>query len=101
MLVDLRPKSTTGKAAEEALGKAGITVNKNMIPNDPEKPTITSGIRVGTPAITSRGMGPAEMATVAALMVEAIEHASDDAHLARIKGKVLELAKRFPLYGLP
>jgi glycine hydroxymethyltransferase len=101
MLVDLRPKQTTGKAAEEALGKAGITVNKNMIPNDPEKPTVTSGIRVGTPAITTRGMGPAEMATVAALMVEAIEHRDDDAHLARIKGKVLELAKRFPLYGLP
>lgn len=101
MLVDLRPKQTTGHAAEEALGKAGITVNKNMIPNDPEKPTVTSGIRIGTPAVSSRGMGPAEMAEVAALMVEAIDHAGDDARLARIKGKVLELAKRFPLYGLP
>ena len=101
MLVDLRPKKITGKAAEEALGKAGITVNKNMIPNDPEKPMVTSGVRVGTPAITTRGMGPKEMVEVAALFVEALDHAGDDAALARIKGKVHALAKRFPLYGLP
>ena len=101
MLVDLRPKKVTGKVAEEALGKAGITVNKNMIPNDPEKPMVTSGVRVGTPAVTTRGMGPAEMAEVATLFVEAIGNANDDAALARIKGKVHALAKRFPLYGLP
>jgi glycine hydroxymethyltransferase len=101
MLVDLRPKHITGKAAEEALGKAGITVNKNMIPNDPEKPTVASGVRVGTPAVTTRGMGPKEMGEIAGLFVEAISHAGDDAALARIKGRVLALAKRFPLYGRP
>ncbi len=101
MLVDLRPKKLTGKISEEALGKAGITVNKNMIPNDPEKPTVASGVRIGTPAITSRGMGPAQMPEVAALIGEALDHAGDDAALSRIKGKVLELCKQFPLYGLP
>ena len=72
MLVDLRPKKLTGKVAEEALGKAGITVNKNMIPWDPEKPMTTSGIRVGTPALTTRGMGVAEMKQVAALIGRAL-----------------------------
>ncbi len=68
MLVDLRPKRITGKVAEEALGRAGITVNKNMIPWDPEKPIVTSGIRIGTPALTTRGMGAREMTMVAALI---------------------------------
>jgi glycine hydroxymethyltransferase len=99
MLVDLRPKKLTGKVAEEVLGKAGITVNKNMIPFDPEKPTTASGIRVGTPAITTRGMREAEMATVGELIGEALDHASDEAHLTRIRGKVKELTKSFPLYA--
>jgi glycine hydroxymethyltransferase len=99
MLVDLRPKRLTGKVAEEVLGKAGITVNKNMIPFDPERPMVTSGIRVGTPAVTTRGMKEAQMTVIGALMAEALDHASDDAHLSRIRGKVKELASQFPLYA--
>ncbi|WP_426753243.1 serine hydroxymethyltransferase [Myxococcus sp. Y35] len=99
MLVDLRPKQLTGKVAEEVLGKAGITVNKNMIPFDPEKPMTTSGIRVGTPAITTRGMREAEMAVVGRLIGEALDAAQDDAALARIRGQVKELAQGFPLYA--
>ncbi|HSP80770.1 MAG TPA: serine hydroxymethyltransferase [Myxococcaceae bacterium] len=99
MLVDLRSKGLTGKVAEVALGKAGITVNKNMIPFDPEKPMVTSGIRIGTPALTSRGMKAAEMATVGALVVEALEHAADEARLATIHEKVKEFTRGFPLYA--
>ena len=98
MLVDLRPKKITGKLAEEVLGKAGITVNKNQIPFDPEKPTVSSGIRVGTPAITTRGLKEPQMAEVAKLLGEALDHATDDAALARVKGKVKELSQGFPLY---
>ncbi|MBM7117585.1 serine hydroxymethyltransferase [Archangium primigenium] len=99
MLVDLRPKKLVGKVAEEVLGKAGITVNKNMIPFDPEKPTVTSGVRIGTPALTSRGMKEAEMATVGALVVEALDHASDEARLASIRGRIQEFTQSFPLYA--
>jgi len=99
MLVDLRPKKLTGKVAEAVLGKAAITVNKNMIAFDPEKPMVTSGVRIGTPALTTRGMKEAEMATVGALIVEALDHAADDAALARVTGKVHELARSFPLYA--
>ncbi|MGO9831682.1 MAG: serine hydroxymethyltransferase [Myxococcaceae bacterium] len=99
MLVDLRPKRLTGKAAEAALDKAGITVNKNMIPFDPEKPMVTSGIRVGTPAVTTRGMKEAEMAQVGALLGEALDNATDDAALSRVRGKVKEMAHSFPLYA--
>jgi glycine hydroxymethyltransferase len=99
MLVDLRPKKLTGKIAEAALGKAAITVNKNMIPFDPEKPMVTSGIRIGTPALTTRGMKEAEMAKVGALIGEALDHAADDAHLARLRDAVHELAHAFPLYA--
>jgi glycine hydroxymethyltransferase len=99
MMVDLRPKALTGKVAEEALGKAGITVNKNMIPFDPEKPFVTSGIRVGTPAVTSRGMGVAEMAVVGRLIGQALDQAGDDAALARLRGQVKELCAQFPLYA--
>jgi glycine hydroxymethyltransferase len=99
MLVDLRPKKLTGKLAEAALDKAGITVNKNMIPFDPEKPMVTSGIRVGTPALTTRGMKEAQMARVGELLGEALDHASDDAALARVRGSVRELAQSFPLYA--
>jgi glycine hydroxymethyltransferase len=99
MLVDLRPKKLTGKVAEATLGKAAITVNKNMIAFDPEKPMVTSGIRIGTPALTTRGMKEVEMATVGALIVEALDHAADEAALARVAGKVHELARSFPLYA--
>jgi len=98
MLVDLRPKKLNGKIAEEALGKAGITVNKNMIPWDPEKPFVTSGIRVGTPALTTRGMGTGEMRQVASLIGRVLDAPADAAALARVKGEVLELTRRFPLY---
>src|SRR5512135_2817812 len=91
MLVDLRPKKLTGKVAEEALGKAGITVNKNMIPWDPEKPMTTSGIRVGTPALTSRGMGAREMTLVAALIGRALDAPTDDRILAKVRGEVKDL----------
>ena len=99
MLVDLRPKKLNGKVAEEVLGKAGITVNKNMIPFDPEKPMVTSGVRVGTPAITTRGMREAEMAVVGRLIGQALDSAQDDAGLARVRGQVKELAQGFPLYA--
>jgi glycine hydroxymethyltransferase len=98
MLVDLRPKKLNGKIAEEALGKAGITVNKNMIPWDPEKPFVTSGIRVGTPALTTRGMGTGEMRMVASLIGRVLDAPADEAVLARVKGEVHELTRQFPLY---
>jgi glycine hydroxymethyltransferase len=99
MLVDLRPKKLTGKVAEAVLGKAAITVNKNMIAFDPEKPMVTSGVRIGTPALTTRGMKEAEMATVGGLIVEALDNPSDEAVLARVAGKVHEMARSFPLYA--
>ena len=99
MLVDLRPKKLTGKIAEAVLGKAAITVNKNMIPFDPEKPMVTSGIRIGTPALTTRGMKQAEMVRVGALIGDALDHAADDAYLEKLKSQVHELAHAFPLYA--
>jgi glycine hydroxymethyltransferase len=99
MLVDLRPKKLTGKVAEEALGQAGITVNKNMIPWDPEKPFVTSGVRVGTPALTSRGFGKVEMVQVAALIGRVLDAPADQASLARVRAEVKELCARFPMYA--
>jgi len=99
MLVDLRRKAITGKAAEEALEKAGITVNKNVIPFDPEKPTITSGIRIGTPAVTTRGMREAEMAEIGRMIGEVLDRPQDEPTLKRTAGKVKELAQQFPLYA--
>jgi glycine hydroxymethyltransferase len=84
---------------EDVLGKAGITVNKNMIPFDPEKPMVTSGIRVGTPAVTTRGMKEREMAEIGRLIGEALDAGGDEAKLARVKGQVHELATQFPLYA--
>ena len=98
MLVDLRPKGMTGKLAENTLDKAGITVNKNKIPFDPEKPLITSGIRIGTPAVTTRGMKEAEMERIAELIDRALQAPSDAAHLESVRGQVRDLAARFPLY---
>ncbi|MEC9464739.1 MAG: serine hydroxymethyltransferase [Myxococcota bacterium] len=98
MLADLRPKSMTGKVAEKALDKAGITVNKNKIPYDPEKPLVTSGIRLGTPAVTTRGMKEPQMAEIAALINDALSAPDDDAHLAGVKERVKQLTSGFPLY---
>ncbi|HLM45480.1 MAG TPA: serine hydroxymethyltransferase, partial [Myxococcaceae bacterium] len=99
MLVDLRPKKLTGKVAEGVLDKAGITVNKNMIPFDPEKPMVTSGVRIGTPAVTSRGMKEAEMATIGALVVEALDNASNEQRLTGVREKIKEFTRGFPLYA--
>ncbi len=98
MLVDLRPKGLTGKAAEAALGLAAITVNKNTIPDDPESPFVTSGIRLGTPAVTTRGMGVPEMIRIAELVDRALG-AADEAAMAAVRAEVLALAAEFPLYG--
>jgi glycine hydroxymethyltransferase len=98
MLVDLRAKQITGKAAEAALGQAHITVNKNAIPNDPEKPFVTSGIRLGTPACTTRGFGPEEMRLVAHLIADVLEAPEDQARLASVRAQVEALTARFPVY---
>lgn len=98
MLIDLRNKDITGKKAEEALGKADITVNKNMVPFDDKSPFVTSGIRVGTAAITSRGLKESEMAEIVDLIDEALTNADDDTILENVKTKVQALVKRFPLY---
>ncbi len=97
MLVDLRPKGLTGKVAEKVLDQAGITVNKNTVPDDPQSPFVTSGIRLGTPALTTRGMGTEEMIRIAQLIDIALAK-QDEATLARVKGEVKELTSAFPLY---
>jgi len=98
MLVDLRAKNITGKAAEAALGRAHITVNKNAIPNDPEKPMVTSGIRLGTPACTTRGFGPQEMTRVANLIADTLEAPEDESVAARVRNQVHQLTQQFPVY---
>ena len=104
MLVDLRPKKLTGKVAEAALGRAHITCNKNGIPFDPEKPTITSGIRLGTPAGTTRGFGIAEFRQVGELIAEVLDvlsqkKADEDSLVeAAVRDKVKALVARFPIY---
>lgn len=97
--VDLRSKNITGKQAEAALDKAGITCNKNTIPYDPQKPMITSGVRLGTPAVTTRGMKEADMIKIAAFIDEAVNNHEDDAKLFAETERVKEFLKRFPLYG--
>jgi len=98
MLVDVFSKGLTGRVAEAALGKAGITVNKNAIPFDQNPPMVASGIRVGTPAITSRGMREAEMDTIAGLISRALGSPDDDATLAAVRAEVEVLCRKFPLY---
>jgi glycine hydroxymethyltransferase len=98
-LLDLQAKKITGKDAEAALGRAHITVNKNAIPNDPEKPMVTSGIRLGSPAMTTRGFGKLEAEQVANLIVDVLEAPNDEANLARVREKVAALCGRFPVYG--
>jgi len=99
MLVDVFQKGILGSEAEAALGKAGITVNKNAIPYDTNPPLKPSGIRVGTPALTTRGMKEAEMRVIGGWIAEALEKRKDDAALDRIRGEVAEMANRFPLYA--
>jgi glycine hydroxymethyltransferase len=104
MLVDLRPKRLTGKVAEAALGRAHITCNKNGIPFDPEKPTVTSGIRLGTPAGTTRGFGIAEFRQIGEMIVEVLDVLSqkgveqDTLVEGAVRGKVKTLLSRFPIY---
>ena len=100
MLADLRSKQVTGKEAQELLDRAGITVNKNTIPGDPQKAFVTSGIRIGTPAVTTRGLTETEMHTVATL-IDTVLTRKDDATIARVKAEVRELTEQFPLYAAP
>jgi glycine hydroxymethyltransferase len=99
MLVDLRAKGMTGKAAEALLGQAHITVNKNAIPNDPEKPMVTSGVRLGSPAMTTRGFKEAEASQVGHLIADLLDQPADDAVVARVRASVAELTAAFPVYG--
>jgi glycine hydroxymethyltransferase len=98
-LVDLRAKNITGKDAEAVLGRAHITVNKNSIPNDPQKPFVTSGIRIGTPAMTTRGFTEIEAEKVANLIADVLDAPADEAVIDKVRGKVAELCKKFQVYG--
>ena len=98
-LIDLRAKNITGKEAEAVLGKAHITVNKNGIPNDPQKPFVTSGIRIGSPAMTTRGFTEIEAEQVAHLIADVLDAPNDEAVLARVRGEVSALCRKFPVYG--
>ena len=98
MLVDLRPKGLTGKEAESVLGSAHMTCNKNGIPNDPQKPMVTSGIRLGTPAMTTRGFKEAQARITANLIADVLDRPSDEANIAAVRGKVAALTQDFPVY---
>jgi glycine hydroxymethyltransferase len=97
-LVDLRPKSITGKAAERVLGHAGITSNKNAIPFDPEKPAVTSGLRLGTAAVTSRGMKENEMREIARAIDEVLSKPEDEPAIRSVRARMADLSSSFPLY---
>ncbi len=99
MLVSLIDKGLTGKDADAALGLANITVNKNAVPNDPESPFVTSGLRLGTPAITTRGFGPDEVRTVSGWIADVLDDLSNEGTIARVKADVIELCRRFPVYA--
>ena len=99
MLVDLRPKGLTGKQAETLLGRAHITCNKNGIPNDPQKPMVTSGIRLGSPAMTTRGFGEAEARATAHLIADVLDRPHDESCIAAVREKVSALTRAFPVYG--
>jgi glycine hydroxymethyltransferase len=99
LLVDLRSKGVTGKVAEKALDRAGITVNKNTVPGETESPFVTSGIRIGTPALTTRGLGTGEMRAIAVLIDRVVAQPDDEGVAARVRGEVREICARFPLYG--
>jgi glycine hydroxymethyltransferase len=97
-LIDIRSTGVNGKVADERCGKAGISLNKNAIPYDPETPAVTSGIRVGTPATTTQGMGLSEMSQIADLIARAIKEGEDDAKANSIRQEVYELTAKFPVY---
>ncbi len=98
MLVDLRPKKITGKLAEEALGEANITVNKNAIPDDPEKPFVTSGIRLGTPAVTTRGFVEADCTALGNMIADILENPEDKSVIQKVKQQALDLCSKYPVY---
>ena len=98
LLIDLRGYELSGKEFEQALERAAITANKNMIPGDPRSPFVTSGVRVGTPAVTSRGMGTSEMTVIASFLLRVQENFNNDQYLSDLRHEVLALARRFPLY---
>ncbi|WP_307751783.1 serine hydroxymethyltransferase [Neisseria gonorrhoeae] len=98
-LVDLQPMKITGKAAEAALGKAHITVNKNAIPNDPEKPFVTSGIRIGSAAMTTRGFNETDARVLSNLVADVLANPEDEANLAKVRGQVTALCDKYPVYG--
>ena len=100
MLVDVRPKGLNGKEAEALLESINITVNKNSIPFDPEKPAVTSGIRIGTPAVTTRGLKADDMHAVADAIALALENPGDEAKLSQARGTVQSLCDKYPLYGI-
>jgi glycine hydroxymethyltransferase len=99
MLLDLRSKKITGKTAEDALERAHITVNKNAVPNDPEKPMVTSGVRIGTPAMTTRGFRVAEAEKLAHLLADVLDKPGDDSLLRRVAGEVKALCAAHPVYA--
>ncbi|TKS54822.1 serine hydroxymethyltransferase [Luteimonas yindakuii] len=99
MLVDMIGKGVTGKAAEEALGRAHITVNKNAVPNDPQKPFVTSGLRIGTPAVTTRGYTEADCADLAGWMCDVLDAPADEAVIERVRALVTEQCRKYPVYG--
>ena len=98
MLVDLRPKGLTGKEAENVLGAAHMTCNKNGIPNDPQKPMVTSGVRLGTPALTTRGFKEEQARITANLIADVLDRPNDEAHIAAVRVKVAALTRDFPVY---
>jgi len=97
--MDLIDKDVTGKDADAALGKANITVNKNAVPNDPRSPFVTSGLRIGTPAVTTRGFGEAEVEELAGWIADIVENIEDEALNARVREQVLDICGRFPVYS--
>jgi glycine hydroxymethyltransferase len=97
-LVDLIAKNMTGKAADAALGRANITVNKNAVPNDPQSPFVTSGIRIGTPAITTRGFGESECVELAGWICDVLDQIDSETTIDRVRARVLELCRRYPVY---
>jgi glycine hydroxymethyltransferase len=99
MLVDMIGKGVTGKDAEAALGRAHITVNKNAVPNDPQKPFVTSGLRIGTPAVTTRGYGEADCVDLANWICDVLDAPTDDTVIAAVREKVTAQCRKFPVYG--
>jgi glycine hydroxymethyltransferase len=98
-LLSLVRQDITGKDADAALGRANITVNKNAVPNDPRSPFVTSGLRIGSPAVTTRGFKEAEVAELTGWMCDVLDNIEDEAVIAQVKQKVIELCSRFPVYS--